>query len=128
MDLKQFRVVPVNPTLGMENRGISVIRDTYDSELDDCPRVIYTAMLAAIPDDPNAPVLVERAELEALRRDAERYRWLRMEVHHGFWQLGEIEVLDSFGSSQCNLVSDCVDIDAACDRAIAAIAAKERGT
>lgn len=39
--------------------------------------MLYDAMLAARPAGPDVPVLVDRAELEALRRDAERYRWLR---------------------------------------------------
>lgn len=89
-----YVVAPREPTPEMKNRG-----RTENSEHGLLlAEATYHAMLAAIPDDPNAPVLVERethdlamahvkqleetvarqaAELEALKRDAERYRWLR---------------------------------------------------
>lgn len=67
-----------------------------------------------------APQPAASGEVEALERDAARYRWLRMEVHHGFWQAGEVEILDSFGSSQFSDIGDCVLLDAAIDRALLA--------
>ena len=78
MNENEWMCVPRNPTLSMENRGISVIRGTYDSELDECPRTIYNAMLAAAPTPAHVPV--DPAELAELRLDAARYRWLRDEA------------------------------------------------
>lgn len=73
----KYVVAPCEPTHVMAMAANDAFPTMGETTCSQIGQQIYTAMLAAIPDDPSAPVLVDRDELKRLRKDAERYRWLR---------------------------------------------------
>lgn len=76
MTTTRYVVAPREPTHVMAMAANDAFPTTGETTCSQIGQQIYTAMLAAIPDDPNAPVLVDRAELEALKRDVARLDFL----------------------------------------------------
>jgi len=78
----------------------------------------WSAQLETDPATNGGKVLVERDELKRLRKDAERYRCLSRALDDGFWQVGEVEILDSWGRSQLNLIADSCEMNSRIDAAL----------
>lgn len=70
MTTTRYVVAPREPTIEMQRaNGSSLVEDEVSRAwLDRDARETWAAMLAAIPDDPAAPVLVEREEYSTLRQ------------------------------------------------------------
>ncbi len=64
---------------------------------------------------------VDVTGLQAMKADAERYRWLSQQVMDGFWACGPCEVIDSHGETYVDWSDGGSELDAAID------AAKEGG-
>lgn len=78
-------LVPIRPTKEMKNAGFDAL-GWNESGKDDGVNVadIFHAMLSTAPEYPKADtVTLGREEYEALKKNAERYRWLRDKSEYG---------------------------------------------
>lgn len=82
---REWIAVPKDPTVEqlVTARDWSFRKYGGQSIGNDAARGCYMAMTVAVPDDCPA-VLINKAVLEALRRDAGRYRYLRANCRYGF--------------------------------------------